>query len=354
MEQTNISTENSEKKKRIDYIDAMRGINMIMLVVVHVAGFCLHIESDVPSFITYFNEIMLPLFFFISGLVFYREEHIWNISFSIKQLYKKACMLIVPTCIFFSIFIYTKNIDAIGALTSDSKAGYWFTFVLFEYFIFYSIIRSCLTVVRLRGMWEDIIVIACSMALFIVTISSVLVYIPIDGSVLGFLSFKHWCYFVYFCIGTIVKKHFDIVQCLFDGKVLITCCLTIFFGLNVFREPFMSCQYNLFRLLTATTGIVAILGYFRHHSELFSHSSWVGRRLCYIGRRTLDIYFLHYFLLPLNLYYVFPFFTEKPMPVMELSISLAVSIVIIFVCVVIGNLLRSSPFLSYFLFGTKR
>ena len=142
--------------KRIEYIDAMRGFNIIILVMVHVSGFCLCIESNVPSIVSYFCEFMLPLFFFISGFVCYRKDTLWDFSFSSKFLRKKFTLLIIPTCIFFSIYIYVKNLGIQESLISDSKAGYWFTFVLFEYFILYFIIRSFTTIVQLQSIWEDI------------------------------------------------------------------------------------------------------------------------------------------------------------------------------------------------------
>ena len=340
--------------KRIEYIDAMRGFNIIILVMVHVSGFCLCIESNVPSIVSYFCEFMLPLFFFISGFVCYRKDTLWDFSFSSKFLRKKFTLLIIPTCIFFSIYIYVKNLGIQESLISDSKAGYWFTFVLFEYFILYFIIRSFTTIVQLQSIWEDIFAIGSGMALFVITVPSILEYIPIDNRIIGLLSFKHLCYFIYFVIGTIVKKYFDRFLRLLNGKLFITCCLVIFFGLNIFQDVATSHHFYLFRLLTAITAIFIILNYFVSHSIQFSRSTWLGKCLCYIGRRTLDIYFIHYFLLPLNLSYVLPIFTLHPMPILELATTFTVAISIISVCLLISSILRNSTILSLLLFGERK
>ena len=79
----------------------------------------------------------------------------------------------------------------------------------------------------------------------------------------------------------------------------------------------------------------------------------MGRVLQYVGRRTLDIYLLHYFLLPWGLGVVFPVFTESPMPVVELVCSFAVAVVVVSLCLLVSNIIRLSPFLAHWLFGVK-
>ena len=60
-------------KNRIEYIDAMRGFTMILVVYAHVVFFSFGIDSSYPSFNQFFMLMRMPLFFFISGFIFYRE-----------------------------------------------------------------------------------------------------------------------------------------------------------------------------------------------------------------------------------------------------------------------------------------
>ena len=150
-----------------------------------------------------------------------------------------------------------------------------------------------------------------------------------------------------------VKKYFEEFQRLLDGRLLLSVCLILFFGLNIFRDVVIAYQYNLFRLLTGITGIVIVFGFFRSGSAVFCNQTKMGRMLCYIGRRTLDIYFLHYFLLPLNLSAVVQVFNHHPMPVLEFFTSLIISLLIIATCLVISNVLRLSSVLARILFGVK-
>lgn len=76
--------QHTEQPKRISYLDALRGFTMILVVVSHVAKF-LDVETLSPgSLHYYFNNFRMPLFFFISGFVFYKTGFVWN-SVNIKS-----------------------------------------------------------------------------------------------------------------------------------------------------------------------------------------------------------------------------------------------------------------------------
>ncbi len=342
------------EKKRIEYIDAMRGFTMILVVLNHVAGFCMDIDGETPSFNTYFYEFRMPLFFFVSGFVLYKNNIRWNLSFVSSFLKKKFPIQIISTSIFFIVFTYINREDILVNLMSDSKNGYWFTVVLFVFFVMYSFIRYIAFLFRFEGWIKDVLILSFGGIFFILTIPSVTVKMPIDKYLLDVLCFKHWCYFVFFTIGTIVKKHFDAFRYMLDGQSLILCCLILFFGLNIFKDIAVTIHYYLFRFLTALSGIFIVLSFFKSRSVMFSNQTIIGKWLCYIGRRTLDIYFLHYFLLPYSLSELVPIFHEHPMPIIEFFVSLSISLIIIAISLLISNILRLSPVLGHWLFGVRK
>ena len=92
--------------QRIEFIDAMRGFTMILVVVCHVAGFCLGIQDDIPSIHPYLYEFRMPTFFFISGFVLYKSAQVWNLKYVLLFLRKKMPVQIVTTFVFFIIFVY--------------------------------------------------------------------------------------------------------------------------------------------------------------------------------------------------------------------------------------------------------
>lgn len=338
---------------RIAYIDALRGFNMIILVLVHVHGFCFSIEADTPSVVCYLGVMMLPLFFFISGFVAYRTRTTWSIPQAAKLLGRKVPLLIMPAFIFLLVYTITHGQNLAISLCMDSKNGYWFTYVLFICFVLYVLLRLTAKLLSLKGWKEDLFAVCCGIALFVATVPSIMSKMSISDNLLGMLSFKHWYYFVFFIFGTLVRKHFDGFQELLSRKLLLTVCLLIFFVLSIFKDAVMATHFNLYRIMTALTSVIIVFALFWKYRTLFSNQTLTGRSLCFIGRRTLDIYFLHYFLLPRQLSEVLPVFTQHPMPVLEFTVSLGVALIVTVVCLFISTVLRLSPLLAFVLFGSK-
>ena len=74
----------------------------------------------------------------------------------------------------------------------------------------------------------------------------------------------------------------------------------------------------------------------------------------YVGKRTLDIYMIHYFLLPFRLDMMGKWFTDNPNPAIEFFITTAIAAIVIALTMVIGNIIRLSPTLSHYLLGGKK
>ena len=77
-----------------------------------------------------------------------------------------------------------------------------------------------------------------------------------------------------------------------------------------------------------------------------------ARGLGLVGRRTLDIYMLHYFLIP-PLAFLGGLLAPEGMLLLQLLAALALSLCIVAVCLLLSGMLRSSDFLSVWLFGMR-
>lgn len=124
-------------KERLVYIDIFRGLCMFVVVYSHILLFSIGYEQT--SILTNFlRGFFLNSFFFISGFVGCKSVN-WNFKVTKDFLYKKTTTILIPTLVSLGVFILFVNGSYSKALLTDSKSGYWFTFVLFEMFLLYSL-----------------------------------------------------------------------------------------------------------------------------------------------------------------------------------------------------------------------
>ena len=72
----------------------------------------------------------------------------------------------------------------------------------------------------------------------------------------------------------------------------------------------------------------------------------------FVGRRTLDIYVLHYFF-PISTIEIGKFFQVSINPVLEFFVNGFIAILVILICLIVSNVIRMSAFLRHHLFGVK-
>lgn len=63
---------------------------------------------------------------------------------------------------------------------------------------------------------------------------------------------------------------------------------------------------------------------------------------------------IHYFLLPFRLDIMGKWFTDNPNPTIEFFVTTAIACMVMALAMVIGNIIRLSPKLSYYLLGGKK
>jgi fucose 4-O-acetylase-like acetyltransferase len=332
-------------KQRIEYIDAMRGFTMILVVYSHVCSMCL--GDSWMGYNDVFFLFRLPCFFFISGWLFNPLKG----TFGSVTKYK-FMVQIVPTLIFLLLLAPPPLFfSKLGA----TKGGYWFTFVLFEFFIV-----SMLSA-RFCKKWGLLLAIFISVSSFFYDAYYNRFFVQLSWmkDIVGFLSFKTWRFYLFFYMGILVKRHFDdFIQ--LTGKryviIVLIACFTITAYLPHYENVTVS--YFIFAI-GGVSGMIIIFTFFRYVSSIMSShpNSYLlpltSHLLCYIGTRTLDIYLLHYFFLPR---FLLPFgeslraYDCKPF---EFFVALILALIIVAVCLLVSYIIRLSPFLGHYLFGVK-
>ena len=62
---------------RLQYIDALRGFTMILVVFAHVETYMLSIDPNTTFISSLFISFRMPLFFFISGYIAFKSKKVW-------------------------------------------------------------------------------------------------------------------------------------------------------------------------------------------------------------------------------------------------------------------------------------
>lgn len=130
-----------QKTSRLQWLDAMRGFTIVLVVAYHVAQIAFGENEKTSSSLPFLVLFRMPLFFFVSGFLAYKATFQWNLSSVGRQLWKKILVQIVPTLVFLSVFIILRKGDFWAnfthILTLPTKSGYWFTWVLLQMFVVY-------------------------------------------------------------------------------------------------------------------------------------------------------------------------------------------------------------------------
>lgn len=268
--------------KRLEYIDAMRGFTMILVVFAHIINMGYGItDSDAENMATFNNlfvRFRMPLFFFVSGFVLYKEERIWTLGEVKSFLSKKFMVQIVPTVIFISLFSFLHCMNFQAVITSSMKAGYWFTIALFLFFLVYACLMRMMINVHSRYR-KDILLLIIALALYIV--GSVyrfyeLKYGPINF--LNFIGFIHLRFFLFFIIGCIVKRNYSYFIGLMEKQYISAVCIILFvISFFVVSKFFNQHTYNTVMFIPqGILGIFIILMYFKKNEQLFLNDTRIG------------------------------------------------------------------------------
>ncbi len=366
------------KKPRLEWLDALRGFTMIMVVAYHVAqsgfGESWRHSSSMPFLVLF----RMPLFFFVSGFLAYKASQVWNLRNLGTLLLKKIRVQTIPTIVFFvlGMAILHKHFwpAVVDAIHSPFKGGYWFTIVLLYMFVVYylfcyfeshllSLMRDKLGFRRFPA-WLPIALLFVVSLCFYEThylpkyfswasgyrgAKTPLYHFLIDTS-LGQLLL----YFPFFLFGNIVHRYWDKAQRIMDSAwffplIIVVVILATLDALkwHTLRMHWAIIPLTLARFLLPTI----VFMYFRHYQQYFTKLSVIGVSLQYIGRRTLDIYLLHYLFLP-DLPHIGEYFnTHTHNFAIDTTLSIIIGLLIVGFCIITSNILRISPFFKKWLFG---
>ena len=353
----------AESRQRMEWLDAMRGFTMILVVAYHVAqfGFC-ESEKDSAS-LPFLVLFRMPLFFFVSGFLAYKERWEWTPQSFASLTWKKVKVQVLPALVFLCIFLVLKGklpfVEGfVKCMHSPTKGGYWFTWVLLQMFLVYYVVSALFS--RFGKKVENV-------ALWVMWVVSVGAYLSLylpqtlgkwyKTDLMMYSSFYETLKFLhFFLMGNIVHRYWGQSQRLFDARWFfpVVAVLAFLCCADIFKWHLMKMEWaNLPKTLAMYSLMCVVIMAFRHYQQYFAKDMHIGRGLQYIGTRTLDIYLLHFILLP-KMPQVGKWLNEnQPNFVVDIVLAVGVALVVIAFCLLISNILRVSPILKEYLFGRK-
>lgn len=344
----------------MEWLDAMRGFTMILVVAYHVAqhGFC---ESEkISASLPFLVLFRMPLFFFVSGFLAYRSKFVWTAESFVSLTWKKIKVQVLPTLVFLSVFVLLKSKyhfwdGMMVAMKSPTKDGYWFTWVLLQMFLIYYVAAS----IAQRWMKNSHIPIVVLWALAVFAYLSL--YLPntfgkwyendfmMYSSVYETLKFFH-----FFLIGNIVHRYWDKAQRLFDTQWFfpVLVIVALMSCADIFRLHTLKFQWtNLPKTMAMYSLMLIVLMSFRYYQDKFTKNHRIGKALQYIGTRTLDVYLLHFLLLPKIPQVGQWLDANHPNFVIDIVLAGSLGLIVIAFCLLISNILRINPIMKQYLFG---
>lgn len=84
----------------------------------------------------------------------------------------------------------------------------------------------------------------------------------------------------------------------------------------------------------------------------FHQKKILPKQMRYVGRRTLDIYLIHYFMIP-NLSALNVYFSGNVNMFIQMLMCISLALLVVMFCIIVSNSLRSSNFISHWLFGQE-
>lgn len=333
---------------RVQWIDAMRGFSMLLVVFGHVLILGMDVYGSFLNFILICFR--MPLFFFVSGFFSYRVQCWWSRDRVADILKRKFQAQIFCTVLFFALYCFY-----IGERPDFSLGfgGYWFTIVLFQMYIVY-LVCSMVSRVLCHDIVIPLLVIAAIISTLILGF-----HVGRDLWLWDFLNWKNLMkYFQFFAAGIICAKYKNAFFKLLNNNIFILISVLGWIALVIlqytdwYRPVFPVLYYGIYGTVLRYCALFTVIIMFYGCRDFFAQNSRCSNWMCFIGQRTLDLYMIHFFLIP-DLHWMSPFLSAGNMVIIQLLLAGIVTALITVVSLLISSILRRSSVLESFLFGVK-
>lgn len=327
----------SNKDNRLRYIDATRGFAIFLVVLGHVLNIGMNNYDENHFLHRLIYSFHMPLFFFLSGFVSYKPLEKWSFLFFIDYIKRKSVQLLLPTYLFFVTATVINSGDVLSCFYNTGVNKYWFGQALFQMLVVYGIISALCNRFSSR-LFIPLLFMACLTRCLCFFVD----HEPIFYRV--FVLRETFMNMYFFIFGLLVSKYKNIFAWIFcNERVRGIAIFTFIVCMIYIYQPY---AYGLLvklsdQFLLRVSGVIFVFSLFIKTGQYWNGNQFIARLSNFIGKRTFDIYLIHYFFIP-DLSFVFPYLNCKQEIALEILLALSVSIVIMAFCLIVSFVLRSN------------
>ena len=321
-----------DNKKRLQYIDIIKGVAIILVVLAHLiqTNVVDGVHDEVFQFI---NSFHMPLFFFASGYIAVKTCRLDDIRGGYLFVNNKLRSLILPLLIW-TLFVNRYFLssswtsltieDLIVCLT---KPGLWFLLTLFKISILFGVLH--LISKRLRNRWY---------------IDSILFVVSV-GLLIWLKQMSEALYFIFYSIGVFVAKYHRVERICQSPKVIAVATISFFILITHWQIGGTYID-DILKLIIVPCAFVLFL-----HFSKIAESSRVGGWLSTIGQHSLAVYIIHWNFLKIIDDYQIP--EDMMNPFWLFLMMWLIAVIITYVVVVISKAISFNKYLSFLLLGKR-
>ena len=315
--------------QRDTFLDFCKGTAITLVVLGHVLLKSIQVKNGLFGFIILFH---MPFFFILSGYLAWRVPH-----FDILFFLKKARTLLLPLLTVGMLFTLLNDNYA-AYVFNEFHNGYWFLWSLFCIWCLFAMAKSLVIYCHIRNVWIEVLVLL--LPFFVIRMGQNWLP-PIIQSSLS-ISFTG-AFYRFFVLGYIIGKYSKINNWLQMWRINVSGTLSFIF---LFAISFLvDLEHIIPFTITQSILCLSFLCLLRTVYSCLSHS--VSQRVEKYGRRSLDVYVFHYFvLLPLNLSIV-----KQLNALVQSFIAIVVAIIVVEVTLLISSPIEKNKYLCLIFLG---
>lgn len=292
----------AKAENRNQFVDIMRGIAMLLVVLGHTMTGCT-VDSQKSFLFNIIWSLQMPLFILISGYVTKYSRPISDGKGLWKYVKRRTVAYMLPWAVWSflvrGIIFGEDGFLNVRHLLWNMDSGYWFLATIWTISMIFGI-ASCMAERESKEnlLKKQIVLLGCYLVGMVLLVGI--------GAILGlsFFAIKLTLYYMPFYYAGFLYGQFDdsmkeseIGKKIIDSVVAICFVVWLFVILRLSLYEMSDGGFAIIlRAATSLAGCIAVCGLCK---GIFSSKIWGGGTLAWVGEHSLEVYLTHYLLLSL-------------------------------------------------------